>query len=120
MQDADQQISFYQLLDLIQKKSGLYLPRKSIFDFQAFYYGYNFARHQLSIPETEEEKEFGEFLEWVRETCPIKTNHSWANLLFFYASDEREALDKFFELFKDFKEQRELQTLDSDQVTEHS
>ena len=95
--------NFYELLDQIRKRPTLYLPRHSIFDLQAFYYGYDFARLKNRLAETDEDKEFGEFLEWLRQVCPVKTNHAWANLIFFYSMDERDALDNFFGLLDDFK-----------------
>lgn len=97
---------FYALLEAIRKRPTLYLPRHSIFDLQAFYYGYSFSYLKNGLPETQEDKEFGEFLEWLRTICPIKTNHSWANLLLFYSVDERDALDKFFDFFDDFRAQK--------------
>ena len=95
--------NFYDLLEQIRKRPTLYLPRQSIFDLQAFYYGYDFARLKSGLAVTDEDKEFGEFLEWLRQICPVKTNHAWANLIFFYSIDERDALDKFFGLLDDFK-----------------
>ena len=95
--------NFYDLLEQIRKRPTLYLPRHSIFDLQAFYYGYDFARQKNKLTEMDEDKEFGEFLEWLRQICPVKTNHAWANLIFFYSMDERDALDKFFGLLDDFK-----------------
>ena len=98
--------NFYELLEQIRKRPTLYLPRHSIFDLQAFYYGYDFARLKSRLPEIDEDKEFGEFLEWLREICPVKTNHAWANLIFFYSMDERDALDTFLDYLMNLKRTR--------------
>ncbi len=108
-------MSFYELLQEIRRKPSLYLSRKTIFDFNSFLLGYEVARIQAELPKTTEEEEFDEFLAWIREICPVKTNHTWANLILFYSADERDALDKLFGLFDDFQEQRKLQ-LESDDL----
>lgn len=107
---------FYELLDEIRKRPTLYLPRYSIFDLQAFYYGYDFARRRSNVAKLEEDVRFGEFLDWLRQICPIKTNHGWANLLFFYSMDERDALDKFFGLLDDFRAQKAEAEIESGRV----
>ena len=48
-----------------------------------------------------EEKEFEEFLEWIRSIYPVKTRQSWANIVLFHSADERDALNKLFELFEE-------------------
>ena len=96
-------IDFYQLVQEIKKRPTLYLGRASIFDFQSFYHGYILARNQLGLPKTIEEKEFEEFLEWIRSIYPVKTRQSWANIVLFHSADERDALNKLFELFEDFR-----------------
>jgi hypothetical protein len=100
-------MNFYELLKELRRRPALYLSRKSIFDFQSFLQGYEIARINLGLSKTQEEIEFDEFLDWVKEICPVKTNHTWANLLLFYSADERDALDKLFGLFDDFQEQKQ-------------
>lgn len=95
-------IDFYSLLQEIKKRPTLYLAKYSIFDFQSFYHGYGFARHELGLPKTQEEKEFEEFMQWIRSIYSVKTRQSWANIILFHSADEREALDKMFELFENF------------------
>ncbi|RCJ34359.1 hypothetical protein A6770_40870 [Nostoc minutum NIES-26] len=98
--------SFYTLLQEIKKRPTLYLSRRSIFDFQSFYFGYNFSRRQLGIPETHEELEFEEFLQWVRQLYNVETNQSWASIILFHSSDERDALDGLFNLFEEFLDEK--------------
>lgn len=102
MENQNSSKTFSDLLEEIKQRPTLYLPRYSIFDLQAFYNGYIVALRQSGNSNIHE-IEFDEFLDWIREICPVKTNHSWANLMFFYATDERDALDKFFGLLDDFQ-----------------
>lgn len=97
--------SFYELLQQIKKRPTLYISRYSIFDFQSFYFGYNFARRQQGISEAEQELEFEEFLKWVRKLYEINTNQSWASIILFHSVDERDALNRLFSLFEEFLSQ---------------
>ena len=96
-------ISFSDLLPQIKKRPTLYLSRYSIFDFQSFYYGYDFARNQLELPKSEKDQEFEQFLSWLRERYKIETTQSWANLILFHSVDERDALDRLFDLWEKFQ-----------------
>jgi hypothetical protein len=105
MQNEEISKNFISLLEEIRKRPTLYLPRRSIFDLQAFYYGYDYFRlHKSESCDNSHLKEFEDFLDWIREICPVKTNMSWANLLFVYSTDERSAFDKFFELLDNYRQ----------------
>ncbi len=103
-------MDFYQLLQNIRKRPTLYLSRCSIIDLQTFCNAYQLARRDLEIPESNQEKEFAEFLPWLLTHWEITThNHSWASLILFYSSlehDERAALQKFFKLWDQFLAER--------------
>ena len=58
--------NFYDLLTQIRQRATLYLSRYSIFEFQTFYNGYQFARQDANLPVTAEEIEFEMFLDWIR------------------------------------------------------
>ena len=96
-------ISFSDLLPEIKKRPTLYLSRYSIFDFQSFYYGYALASNQLGLQKAEKDCEFEEFLSWIRTRCKRETTQSWANLILFHSVDERDALDRLFDLWEKFK-----------------
>ena len=96
-------ISFADLLPEIRKRPTLYLSRYSIFDFQSFYYGYDLARNQLGANKTEGDKEFDDFLISVRERYNIETTQSWASLILFHSADERDALDRLFDLWEKYR-----------------
>ncbi|MCL1474659.1 hypothetical protein [Argonema antarcticum] len=95
-------ISFYDLLQKIKQRPSLYLGNRSINHLQVFLDGYTFARRQLGVPLTEEEREFENFQEWIEQRFNQPSTQSWARIILFYSEDERDALDSFFELFEDF------------------
>ncbi|NER22093.1 MAG: hypothetical protein F6J96_15620 [Symploca sp. SIO1C2] len=97
--------SFVDLLPEIKKRPTLYLSRYSIFDFQSFYYGYDLARNQLGLPKSEQDQAFEEFLSWLRTRYQIQTTQSWASLLLFHSVDERDALERLFDLWEKFQNQ---------------
>lgn len=101
---SEEDIGFYKLIDRIRKRPTLVLPRKSIFDFQAFYFGYTYVKLINQLPETDEEKEFELFLQSIREQFPVKTSRSWANIIMFYSVDEADTLNRMFNLFDNFLE----------------
>jgi len=96
-------ISFAELLPEIKKRPTLYLSRYSIFDFQSFYYGYDLARNQIGVPKTEGDKKFEDFLISVRSRYNIETTKSWASLLLFHSVDEKDALDRLFDLWEKYQ-----------------
>ena len=100
-------ISFPDLLPEIKRRPTLYLSRYSIFDFQSFYYGYDLAKNQIGANKTESDKEFENFLISVRERYNIETTQSWARLILFHSADERDALDRLFDLWKKYRASRQ-------------
>ncbi len=103
--------NFYQLLDKIKTRPALYLGKRSIFSLQAFLDGYTFAYRQLAIPVTEQEQEFAEFQNWIEKQFNRQSTKSWARIILFYSEDESQAIDTFFELFKDFLQRESLPML---------
>ena len=84
----------------------------SIFDFQSFYYGYDLARNQLGLPKSEKDRDFEHFLEHIRAKYNVETTQSWASLILFHSGDERDALDRLFDLWERFqKNDHTLSTL---------
>lgn len=93
---------YYDLLQQIQKKPGLYIGGPSISGLYMFLTGYQFARRQLSIPLSAQEREFREFQPWLQEKFGITTSQSWSQLILFHAIDEGDAFDRFFTLLQEF------------------
>ena len=95
-------IELYDLLQRIKERPAMYLGSRSITCLNAFLNGYLGARHDMGVPRTQQEIEFEEFQEWIRKKFRITSSQSWAKIILFYSADEREALDKFFDLFEKF------------------
>lgn len=49
------------------------------------------------------ELEFERFLSWLRARYKIETTQSWASLILFHSVDERDALDRLFDLWEKFQ-----------------
>ncbi|MFB2880402.1 hypothetical protein [Floridanema aerugineum] len=92
----------YEMLQEIKKRPGMYLGKRSISRLRSFLDGYMGAREDLGLPQTEQEKEFNGFQEWIQERFNITSSHGWDSIILFYSADERDALEKFFELFEKF------------------
>ena len=95
----------YEMLQSIKQRPGMYLGRCSITRLRSFLDGYMGARQDLGLPLTEQEREFEGFQEWIQKKFRITSSQSWAKIILFYSADEREALDKFFDLFEKFLSQ---------------
>ncbi len=107
---------FSDLLPEIKKRPTLYLSRYSIFDFQSFYYGYDLARNQIGLPKPEKDREFEDFLLWLRERYKIETTQSWASLILFHSVDERDALERLFDLWEKFQNREQA----NDRPSQHN
>ena len=92
----------YTLIQKIKKAPSMYLGRHSIVCLQAFLSGYSVAQYQLGATPTRSDEAFKEFPDWIRQRFNVRTSQSWANVILFYAEDEHQALDAFFDLFEEF------------------
>jgi hypothetical protein len=92
----------YTVIEKIKKAPAMYLGRKSIICLQAFLSGYSVAQYELGGQSTQQEQDFREFPEWIRQRFNVETSQSWANIILFYSEDESQALDQFFILFDEF------------------
>ncbi|MEG4283324.1 hypothetical protein QUB68_09365 [Microcoleus sp. A006_D1] len=95
-------LDLYDLLGKIKKRSSLYLGNRSLSHLHVFLDGYTFARRQLGIPLTEEEKKFEDFQEWIEIRFNQADTQSWSRIILFYSEDEADALKRFFDLFEEF------------------
>lgn len=93
----------YDMLQNIKQRPGMYLGKCSITRLNMLLAGYAMARAELGLPLTEQEKEFGGFQDWIQERYKINSNHGWDSIILFYSADERDALNKFFDLFEKFR-----------------
>jgi hypothetical protein len=94
--------NFYDFLQNIRKRPAMYLGQRSITRLHIFLCGYRFARSELGISQTEQEREFGEFQSWLEQKFNVETTQSWANIILSRTKNESQALDNFFELLDEF------------------
>lgn len=78
---------------------------------QVFLDAYTFARRELGIEVTEQEREFEDFQEWIERRFNQPDTQSWSRIILFYCEDESEALDNFLNYFKIFYSTTILQEL---------
>ncbi|MFB2897980.1 MAG: hypothetical protein U7127_00260 [Phormidium sp.] len=101
-------LELYDLLGKIKQRPSLYLGKRSLSHLHVFLDGYSFACRQIGIPVTEQEKDFEEFQEWIEHRFNQANTQSWSRIILFYAEDEADALNRFFELFEDFLQRKKL------------
>ena len=95
--------NYYELLQQIQKKPGLYIGSPSISSLYMFLNGHQFARRQLHVALSVEEEEFRGFQPWLQEKLGVKSTQSWSQLILFRSVDERDAFNRFFALLQEFR-----------------
>jgi hypothetical protein len=84
----------------------MYLGKPSISNLRSFLSGYIFARRELGLDPTSEEKEFSEFQNWIKSKYKIPSDQSWDRIILFFCEDENRALLEFFKLFHEFLSSR--------------
>ena len=94
---------FYEMLESVKQRPGMYLGICSITRLRSFLDGYMGARQDLGLPVTKEESEFYKFQDWIQERFDIKSYYGWNDIILLNSADEKDALNKFFELFEKFK-----------------
>jgi cytochrome P450 len=99
-------MDIYELLQKIRKRPDLYLGKPSLEHLQVFLDGYTFARRQLNLPLTEQEQEFEKFQIWIEHKFNLPDTQSWTKIILFYSANERDALQRFFELLDEFIQER--------------
>jgi hypothetical protein len=93
---------FFDLLQRIKQRPGMYLGKCSITRLRAFLDGYETARAELGFPDTEQQQQLDGFQEWIQERYKITSTHGWDSIILFFSVDEKDALDKFFKLLEEF------------------
>ena len=99
-------ISFYQRLQKIKEKPGLYIGYPSISDLFIFLCGYRRACQDMGLTLSDEELQFHEFQPWLQKKFRLSTSASWAKIILLYSSDETHAFQMFFELLEEFLNSR--------------
>ena len=94
--------NLYQILQNIEKRPSMYLGKAAISNLRSYLSGYLIAKRELGISSTEQEQEFNQFTDWVKQKFHINSDQSWDKIILFYSEDEKIALERFFELFNEF------------------
>jgi hypothetical protein len=93
----------YDMFDEIRKRPEVNLGgRSSIYDIQSFYLGFSYARIELGLEESVQEKDFLLFNDWVKKELDVETNMPWAHTVNFRSTNDNHAVRIFFELLDKF------------------
>lgn len=98
----------YEMLNRIKQRPGMFLGNCSITRLRAFLDGYMGARADLGLPLTQQEQEFNSFQEWIQTRFKITSSQGWERIILFYSSDEKNALNNFFDLFESFVNEKNI------------
>ncbi|NEQ99248.1 MAG: hypothetical protein F6K30_21445 [Cyanothece sp. SIO2G6] len=95
-------MELFELINNIRKRPTMYLGQTSIGQLRTFLAGYTFARRQLGITQTPQEKLFSTFQPWVAKRLALSPQQHWDQLILAASQSEEEALQSFFQLFDEF------------------
>ena len=97
-------IGLFELLQKVEKNSGMYLGRQSVSDLFMFLAGYEFARSQINEELTQEEEDFyNEFQPWLQQKLGVRSVTSWAKLIMLSCHDEKTGFEMFFKFLREFQ-----------------
>ncbi|PZO39378.1 MAG: hypothetical protein DCF19_14020 [Pseudanabaena frigida] len=97
-------IGLFELLQKVEKNSGMYLGRQSVSDLFMFLTGYEFARSQINEELTQEEEDFyNEFQPWLQKKLGVRSVTSWAKLIMLSCHDEKTGFEMFFKFLREFQ-----------------
>jgi len=95
-------IGLFELLQKIEKNSGMYLGHQSVSDLFMFLAGYEFARSQINEELTQAEEDFyNEFQPWLQQKLGVRSVTSWAKLI--SCHDEKTGFEMFFKFLREFQ-----------------
>ena len=94
----------FELLQKVEKNSGMYLGRQSVSDLFMFLSGYEFARSQVNVELTQEEEDFyNDFQPWLQQKLGVRSVTSWAKLIMLSCHDEKTGFEMFFKFLREFQ-----------------
>ena len=95
-------MDLFDLIGNIRKRPVMYLGQLSIGQLRTFLAGYSFARRQMQIPQTQQEKIFSTFQPWVEQHFGRSSQQHWDQIILEKSNNEAEAVTRFFSLFDEF------------------
>ncbi|MDX2217386.1 MAG: hypothetical protein SFY66_29225 [Oculatellaceae cyanobacterium bins.114] len=105
--------TLFDLLEKIKAKPGLYIGTASITHLRMFIVGYQFARSEMRIANTDAESDFYKnFQPWLQNRLSIRTVNAWDKIILLTCIDEKAAFDYFFQLLEDFLQRDKSQDID--------
>ena len=97
-------IGLFELLQKVEKNSGMYLGRQSVSDLFMFLAGYEFARNQINEELTQAEEDFyNKFQPWLQQQLGVSSVTSWAKLIMLSCHDEKTGFEMFFKFLREFQ-----------------
>jgi hypothetical protein len=95
--------TFFELLDLIRKKPGMYFGLMSFRHFHVWLEGFRFARMQAGLSPLPDDDKFAEFDAFVCDKYRWHDVAGWAAKIEYYYRDDTTAFDQFFKLLDEFR-----------------
>jgi len=103
-------IGLFELLQKIERNSGMYLGRQSVSDLFMFIAGYEFARSQINEELTLAEEDFyNEFQPWLQQKLGVRSVTSWSKLIMLSCHDEKTGFEMFFRFLQEFHLRHEVE-----------
>ena len=97
-------MSQIELLDIIRKKPGLYLGKKSLHLLRAYMNGYLLGKAE-SIGDGESDI-FLDFQKYIEDKFSMsQTPYGWVEIISSSCSSDEESFDEFFKLYDDFNKE---------------
>jgi hypothetical protein len=96
---------FYDLLDRIKNRPGMYIGQASVSDLFMFLSGYRCSLREQGVQLSEQEREFHHFQPWLQKKFNVSTSASWAKMILLFTGDEQLGFKTFFELLEEFRHQ---------------
>ncbi|MGD1918707.1 MAG: hypothetical protein ACFCAD_07340 [Pleurocapsa sp.] len=92
-----------EILERLRKYPALYTGDNTLKSIEAFLAGYWFATDRYEISTHDDLLISNEFHSWVAYRLHFSSSHcGWCNLIYERTNSEKEAVNKFFELYEEF------------------
>ena len=97
----------HEFIQSMEKRPLMYLNDYNIDVLRAYLQGYFGGRYETNNLD-EDDESFGNFSFWVQEYYGEElTSHGWASVILYHEGSHRKAVEKFFELYKEWYENPE-------------
>jgi len=97
---------WYDKIQTIKERPGLYIGKKSLILLHAYMNGYMDRQREL---EGQGEGFNFEFQEYIQKRYNITSSHHWSSIITFFCTTDAEAFDRFYELLDEFNAKQDKQ-----------